>query len=307
MILVSGAAGNLGTRLVRALVEKGHRVRALVLPEDPGVARLEGVDCQVFAGDITALESLARAFDGVEMVYHLAAVILSPDPGAFARVNVEGTKNMLQGAMAAGVRHFVYVSSASVVYPKTTPYSRSKRICEWMVRGAGSLHATIVRPTLVYGAGLEGELRRFWESLDRYPVALFVGDGRARKNPVHIDDLVGGLVAIAGCEKAYGKTYNLCGGEEISIGELARLMLRAAGSGKPLIHLPASLCRVAAALLEALMKDPPLSWNAIAGVTQDANLDRSAAAADLGYRPIGVRQGFAGCFHRQPQDRRMET
>lgn len=297
MILVSGAAGNMGSRLVRGLLEGGHRVRALVLPDDPLVSRLEGLDCQVFEGDITDSESLVGAFDGVETVYHLAAVILARDPLVFASVNVQGTRNMLRGAGEAGVRHFVYVSSASVVYPQTTPYSRSKRECERLVRQAGSMRYTIVRPTLCYSedGGLEFDL--FWTYLKRFPLVVpFIGNGRALKNPVHVDDLVDGLIALAGCQRAYNKTYNFCGGEEISIGELARLMLEHGGGTKILLPVPAAFCRTAALVLEKIMKNPPLTRNAVAGVTQDANLDRSEAERDLGYRPIGVREGFKRCF-----------
>jgi NADH dehydrogenase len=297
MILVSGAAGNMGSRLVRGLLEKGHKVRALVLPDDPLVSRLEDVDCQVFEGDITDYESLVGAFDGVETVYHLAAVILARDPQVFASVNILGTRNMLKGAAEAGVKHFIYVSSASVVYPETTAYSRSKRECERWVKSYESMKHTIVRPTLCYSedGGLEFDL--FWDYLKKFPVVVpFVGWGAALKNPVHVDDLVNGLIALAGCEKAYDKTYNFCGGEEISIGELARLMLRYSGKRKIILPVPVSLCKAAALVLEMVLKNPPLSWNAVAGVTQDANLDRSEAERDLGYKPIGVREGFKRCF-----------
>jgi nucleoside-diphosphate-sugar epimerase len=297
MILVSGAAGNMGSRLVRGLVERGHEVRALVLPDDPLVSRLEGVDCQVFEGDITDSESLVGAFNGIETVYHLAAVILARDPLVFASVNIQGTRNMLEGAAEAGVKHFVYVSSASVVYPQTTAYSRSKRECERLVKQCRSMKYTIVRPTLCYSedGGLEFDL--FWDYLKKCPLVVpFVGSGAALKNPVHVDDLVAGLVSLAGCEKAYDKIYNFCGGEEISIGELARLMLRVDGAKKFLFPVPVSFCRAAAWALEKVMKNPPLTWNAVAGVTQDANLDRSEAERDLGYKPIGVREGFKRCF-----------
>jgi len=288
----------MGSRLVRGLLGKGHKVRALVLPDDPLVSRLEGVDCQVFEGDITDYESLVGAFDGVETVYHLAAVILARDPAVFASVNIEGTRNMLKGANEAGVRHFVYVSSASVVYPETTAYSRSKRECERWVRSYKSMKYTIVRPTLCYSedGGLEFDL--FWDYLKKFPLVVpFVGWGGALKNPVHVDDLVDGLIALAGCEKAYDKTYNFCGGEEISIGDLARLMLQYSGKRKIILPVPAPVCKAAALVLEKVMKNPPLTWNAVAGVTQDANLDRSEAERDLGYKPIGVREGFKRCFH----------
>jgi nucleoside-diphosphate-sugar epimerase len=225
-------------------------------------------------------------------------VILARDPLVFAAVNIQGTRNMLRGAIEAGVRHFVYVSSASVVYPQTTAYSRSKRECERLVKQSDSMRYTIVRPTLCYSEDGGLELDLFWDYLKRFPLVVpFIGSGAALKNPVHVDDLVNGLIALAGCERAYDKTYNFCGGEEISIGELARLMLQYSGRKKIIFPVPVAFCKAAAMVLEMVMKNPPLTQNAVAGVTQDANLDRSEAERDLGYKPIGVREGFKRCFH----------
>lgn len=295
-ILVTGAAGTVGVRLVQRLLAAGHRVRGLVLPADPLRDRLAGLDCEIAEGDITRPASLAAAVAGVDTVYHLAAVVLSHDPALFSQVNVQGTRNLLDAAAAAGVQHFVYISSASVVYPHSTPYSRSKRAAEQLVREQRAMHHTIVRPTLVYERGGGQEFMLFLDYLKRFPVVPFIGDGRALKNPVHVDDLIAGLAAIAGNRKSHGKIYNLCGGEEISIEELARLMLEHSGAQRPLIHLPTRLCQAIAIGMKLLTKNPPLTLNAIAGVTQHANLDPGDARQDLDYRPIGVRQGLAQCL-----------
>jgi NADH dehydrogenase len=101
---------------------------------------------------------------------------------------------------------------------------------------------------------------------------------------------------VVGNPVAYRKTYNFSGGEEITIRDLGRLMLKHQGITKPFLHLPVSLCTALSRLLEVLMARPPLTWNVIAGITQDANLDNSEARQDLGYSPIGVREGFQRCF-----------
>ncbi|MBW2704137.1 MAG: NAD-dependent epimerase/dehydratase family protein [Deltaproteobacteria bacterium] len=295
-ILVSGGAGTVGSRLVRGLVEKGHRVRALILPGDLLRSRLDGVDCDVVEGDITQKDSLAGVFDGMDTVYHLAAVILSHDPAVFVRVNVQGTRHMLEGAERAGVGHFVYVSSASVVYPHSTPYSRSKRACESMVSSRDRMSYTIVRPTLVYEKDGGQEFLLFLDYLKKFPLVPFIGDGRALKNPVHADDLMDGLLRLAGCQAAHDKTYDFCGGEEISMRELSHLMLKHKGMDKPFVHLPVAWCKLIAHGFSLFTRTPPLTLSAIAGITQDANLDCSTARRDLGYNPVGVREGFSRCF-----------
>lgn len=291
-ILVTGGAGEIGSRLVRRLVEGGHRVRALLLPGDPGRARLAGVGCELTEGDVTRPETLGPALDGIHTVYHLAAVLLVEEPELFVRVNIEGTRNVVLAARAAGVEHFIHVSSASVVYPRSTPYSRSKRVGERIVRSSG-LTWTIVRPTLVYERGGGLEFRTFAAHVARYPVVPLVGDGRALKNPVHADDLVDGLLAICGNPVTHGKLYNLCGGETLSVRELAELVLARRGQRRPVVPVPLPLCRAAAALYGRLGGRAMLMRHTLAGLTQDADLDRGSAVRDLGYNPRGIRQGLA--------------
>ena len=296
MIFVTGAAGVMGLRLVRGLLAQGRRVRALVLPGDPLVGRLERLPCEVVEGDITRPETLRGKLEGVRTVYHLAALILARDPGLYTRVNVHGTGHLLKEAADAAVRHFVYVSSASVVYPRSTPYSRSKQEAERLVRAAPGLAHTIVRPTLVYDEHGGQEFMMFWEQLRKFPVVPFVGQGQAKKSPVHCDDLVAGLLGIADNPAAHGQIYNLCGAEVVTLSELARMLLGRDGRQKRFVHLPVPLCRLLAAILCRVWRGCPLTHSAIAGLTQDANLDWSQAARDLGYAPIGVRQGLERCF-----------
>jgi NADH dehydrogenase len=292
-VLVTGAAGVMGSRLVRLLAPDWH-VRGLVLPNDPLRARIADV-CEIVEGDLADPAALDRACAGVELVYHLAAVILSPDPTVFARVNRDGTANVVAAAARAGVRHLVYVSSASVIYPRRTLYAESKLAAEELVKRAG-IPFTIVRPTLVYDERGGQEFRLFLDYLRRFPVVPFVGPGHARKRPVFSGDVVDGLAHIAGNARAHGKTYNLSGGEAIAIGELARLMLEHHGQRKKFLHLPVPLCRAVAAGMGAFLADPPLNHYTIAGMINDADLDPREATEDLGYRPIGVRAGFARCF-----------
>jgi len=290
-ILVTGAAGEIGSRLTRRFHELGHQVRALVLPGDALVSRL-GETAQVHFGDITKPETLAAAFAGVDVVYHLAAVLLCEKLELFQVVNVEGTRHVVEAAETANVRHLVHISSASVVYPNTTHYSRSKRQGEAIVTACRSTQWTVVRPTLVYDRGGGLEFKLYADFVRRYPVVPMVAGGHARKSPVHVDDLLGGLAAMAGNPVTFGKTYNLSGGETVTLRELAELMLKQQGRAKPMVTVPASLCRIAARAWGVLNHRPMLMEHTLAGLTQDADLDHSAATLDLGYKPLGVRAGI---------------
>lgn len=293
--LVTGAAGVMGTRLVTRLSAQGRQVRALVLPGDPLQSRIQHLGCDIVYGDVSDAGSLAGICRDVDSVYHLAAVILSHDPSVFTRVNLNGTANLVSEAKRAGVKHFIYVSSASVVYPRRTPYAESKLAAEGVVRDSGVPY-TIVRPTLVYERGGGQELMLFLDYLRRFPVVPFIGAGGAIKRPVWSEDIVDGLARLSGASVALGKTYNFSGSEPISMLELARLLLAYHDAARPFIHLPVWLCRLAATIASALMARPPLTQSAIAGIVNDADLDPTLAMRELGYAPLGVRAGFERCF-----------
>jgi len=271
--------------------DQGHAVRALVLPGDPLASRL-GQGVSIHMGDVTKPDTLAAAFAGVSIVYHLAAVLLCEKAELYQAVNVEGTRNVVAAAEAAGVGHLIHISSASVVYPNTTHYSRSKRQTEAIVRASRKLEWTIVRPTLVYDGEGGLEFKMYADFVRRFPVVPLVAGGRAKKRPVHVEDLMAGLLAMAGNPVTFGKTYNLSGGEAVTLRELAELMLERRGETKPMLAIPGSLCAIAARVWGLLNRRALLMEHTIAGLTQDADLDPTAAMQDLDYHPIGVREGM---------------
>ena len=285
----------MGSTLVKGLVDRGFKVRVLD-NSDRFRSRLDGYDVDIRIGDNTKPETLTGCFDEVETVYHLAAVLIVYDPRLFEKINVGGTRNVIDASIKAGVKHFILVSSASVTYAHTTPYSLSKRETERMIKEQIAMKWTIVRPTLAYNESGGEEFNMFLAYLKKYPVVPFIGAGRSLKRPVHCDDLMKGFLAIAGNAKSYGKTYAFSGGEAIAIRDMAKLMLKHVGQEKLFITIPIPICRIVAFFAERLQKRPILTWNAIAGVMQDANSDNSEARADLDYRPISFREGLQRAY-----------
>lgn len=299
-ILITGGTGAMGSVLVRKLSGLGYRLRVLTLPGDKNADRLQkefGVDVRY--GSIADPAVCLDLCDGVSTVLHLAAVIITNDESLFTSVNAGGTRNILAQAAGAGVTHFIHVSSASVTYPKPTPYSISKRLAEELVRKS-RLPFTIVRPTLVYGKTGGQEFDLFLSYLKRFPVVPFIGSGLALKRPVYVDDVVDGLIKTARLKTPKNTIYNLSGATALSILDFSRLCLTLMGKpDRAFVHLPVWLCSALAAVMKRTMKNPPLKWSVIAGVTQDADLDPSDAVRDLGYAPCGVEQMLPLCFPRQ--------
>lgn len=291
MILVTGGLGVMGATLVKGLVDRGFKVRVLD-NSDRFRSRLDGYEVDIRIGDITKPETLPANMEGVDTVYHLAAVLVPRDQSLFEKINVGGTRNMIKASIDAGVKHFILVSSASVTYPFTTLYSLSKRETERMIKEQTAMKWTIVRPTLAYNENGADEFNMFLAYLKKYPVVPFIGSGNSLKRPVHCDDLMAGFLAVAGNEKSYGKTYAFSGGEAIAIKDMAKLMLKHAGEERTFVHIPVPICKLIAFFAERFQEKPILTWNAIAGVIQDADLDNSEAQADLGYKPLTFREGL---------------
>lgn len=299
MIVITGGTGVMGRELVKRFTGRGERVRVFCLPNDPGAPAARELGAEVREGDISRPDDVAGLCEGATTVYHLAAVIIAFDDAVYERVNVGGTRSIVADAARHNVAHLVHVSSASVVYPKTTAYSRSKRRCEEIVEKSG-LRYTIVRPTLVYDEYGGEEFNAFLSYLTRFPVVPFIGGGGAVKRPVHVEDIIDGLVRLHGNEQAYGKRYNFSGAERITMRELARLCLGLQGrEHKPILALPVWLCRALAATMKLFMRRPPLRWPVIAGVTQDADLDPASAQQEIGYHPSRVSEKLPSCFPRR--------
>ncbi len=292
MILVSGGAGALGSVLVKGLINKGSEVRVLALPGDKIAAELEAQGCQIVYGDVSDKDSLRGIFDKVQTVLHLAAVILPRTEDLYTRVNVEGTRNMVEGSMAAGVKHFVHVSSAAAVDPSSSAYARSKAEAERIVRSQSSMQHTIVRPTLIYGPNGGQEFISFLNYIKQFRIVPFIGRGRGMKNPVAAEDVIKGLMAIPDNPRSFGKTYNFSGGEEICILEMGRLLAGHFGLKRTFLPLPVWFCRVAALVFEIVCKNPPLTRYAVSRILAQANLDNQEARLELGYDPLGITEGL---------------
>ena len=291
--MVTGATGFIGAGLVRRLAGSGVAVRAMVVDGDPRVAALDGVACERAGGDITRAETLAGALAGADVVVHLAAVLVADDPGLFRRVNLEGTRNLVNAALAAGVGHFVYVSAAAAGYSVRTTYGETKHLAEQLMRDpSGRTQFTIVRPTLVFGPGGGGqELVAYVNQLRRFRrLVPLVGDGAARKRWVHVDDLVDGLVRVVERPVSRGKTYNFGGGDAHSMREYTELICRRLGLEAPLVAVPVWACRLVAGLLGLVQRSPLLKRDTIIGVTQDADFEIDSARRDLGYAPMAFAE-----------------
>lgn len=297
MILVTGATGYIGSRLVKKLVSDGHKVRVMVIKNDPLLNSLKGINCEIVEGDITNKESLKKPFEGVKTVFHLAAVLVSHNKKLFYKINYEGSKNTADAAVGANVEHFIYISAAAADYRVRTNYGESKIKSEALMKKKGNTNFTIIRPTLLYGFGGSQELKIYVNNLRKFPLIIpVVGFGRCRKRPVWVEDMVSGLSLLVNKTVSYGKIYNFSGGTDVNMWEFTKLICKTFGINKPMVPVPLFICNIVANVLQLLSKNPILTKDTILGVTMDANFSYEDVKKDIGYQPVSLIEGFKMSF-----------
>jgi nucleoside-diphosphate-sugar epimerase len=295
IVLLTGATGYLGERLLQRLVASGRKVRCLVLPSDENDPR-RLYPCEVARGDLSDPKRLDSLLEGVDTILHSAALMPPNDAERIRAVNVGGTAALVDKARAEGVRRFIYLSAVSAIYPVKNAYGRSKAEAEALVAASG-LDFTILRLTMLYGEGGGLHFAELVRLMEKIPLVFPVlGPGRARLQPVYVDDAVRAVEIALTSPTAVGRTLNVSGSSVVTFNELVDAVAAAMGRRRIRLHAPLWLCRVAAAAAERLKPGSFLSRDAIVGLTQDATLDHSDLLREFGWMPLDLTSGLALYF-----------
>lgn len=310
-ILVTGATGFVGRRFLAAARE--HDLVAALREPDGQIS--QGIT-RVITGAIDGTTDWRPALAGVDAVVHLAARAhilreTSQDPEAlYRKVNVDGTIRLARQAADSGVRRFVYISSIKVngeftgsrpfseedPASPTDPYSRSKRDAEEMLRGLGissRLEIVIVRPPLVYGPGVGGNLFTLLKWIAR-GVPLPLGLANNRRSMIGVDNLADLVLRCVLHPAAAGQTYLASDDRPVSTPELVRALAMGIGVRARLLPVPAPLLLWCARMAG---QEP-----AVRRLLDSLEVDRSKAQRELGWVPrVPVLEGLhaMGSWFRQ--------
>jgi nucleoside-diphosphate-sugar epimerase len=241
-VLVTGASGFLGARVCRALEARGHRVL--------GLQRQPSTDPRVVEGNLLDPATYESRLAGIDAVVHLAAVTGKAPPGEYFRVNVEGTRTLVDAMKRAGVERLLFCSSIAVTFPdiRRYYYAQSKAEAERLVAHSG-LRFTTIRPTIIAGEG--SPVISKLESLASLPVVPLFGSGQTKVQPIDVSDLAQQIVAIVEADRFNGETLELGGPELVTLRELLdRLHRRRHRRAAWFLPLPLGLIVPALSLLE---------------------------------------------------------
>jgi NADH dehydrogenase len=240
MLLLTGATGGIGSRLLPLLLDGEEQVRCLV--REPRRLGERRVDVQIALGDLGEMSDpylVRQALRGVDTVVHLAATIRDQPGHRIEELNGLATIRLLRAAERSGVRRFVFFSALNASSAQRTRFFRAKWVAEQAVLSS-ELDSMVFAPSIVYDRSDPWVtlLRRF----SFLPVVPVSGDGQARFQPIWAEDAARCVVAALRGEDSRDR-YELAGPETLSYDDMSDLVSRAAGRPRPLVHIPLPLIR----------------------------------------------------------------
>jgi len=303
-VLVTGATGFAGGVLARRLQEAGAAVRVLVRsPEKLAEKGLGAVDC--VEGSVVDPVAMRRAVEGMNTVFHLAAVYREGGIGdeVYGQVHVEGTRNLCQASLDAGVRRFVHCSTVGVHGHIENPpadeeyrfspgdiYQRTKLEGEqlaWKFFRENGLPVSVVRPAAIFGPEDERLLKMF--RLANRDRVLLLGDGEIFYHMVHVEDLATGFLLAGTIPEAVGEPFIIAGDRYLSLNELLQMISGILGKKGRLLHLPAAPVQWAGTFCEKtflpLGLNPPIYRRRVDFFTKSRAFDIAKARRILGFAP----------------------
>lgn len=308
-VAVTGATGCTGFALAKKLADDRHPVRLLVRD----ATRLQAVPgADVVVGELNDTAALDRFVAGVDTVFHIAAMYRNEgSPEAFMAINRDATARLLEAAVRAGVRRFVYTSTIGVhghvaatpgdensPFNPRDPYQDSKLAAEEVCHQAmreGKIEVAIIRPCAIYGPGDTRMLKIF--RMAKKGTFLFVGDGQPNFHPVYLDDLVQGIILAGEVPEAAGETFIIGGPDYLPLRDYIGAAARAVGAKPPTRQVPYGLMHFAARVCEALCKpfgiQPPLHRRRLTFFKHNRAFSIDKARRILGYNPqTHLDEGF---------------
>ncbi len=310
-VFVTGGTGFVGKATVKRLVEGGHQVRCLVRRASR-TSELEELGCELAYGDVTDKASVLEGMRGCEWVVHLANVysFWEKDKGTYRRVNVEGTRNVMEAALEAGVSKVAHVSTM-VVWGNTTDspfdeespvgterfteYARSKYEGDevvWELYRQRGLPVVVLYPGAVLGAGDPKSTGQYVRDLieRRVPARIFEDSAFTF---VHVNDVAEAIVRALEKEGNEGEKY-LVGKHSHTMGEVTRMVGEVSGVPLPKRRLPGPVVMAGAALMtkaaDLTGRPPPsgMSTDQMRNIREGAVFDGGKSERELGlaYAPI---------------------
>ncbi|MCX7625309.1 MAG: NAD(P)H-binding protein [Candidatus Sumerlaeaceae bacterium] len=282
-IVVTGASGHTGVRLVKHLVEQGRKVRAIT--RDPALIPLAlRRQMEICRADLTQKAEAREAVRKAGSVVAMTHIRLAP--------------HVIEAMKAEGIRRGIFMSSTRRF--TRFPEESARAVIEGEEAVMQSeLDWTILRASMIYGGKRDNNLEHLVRWVLRLPIHPLPGGGKMLWQPVFTWDVVGAIEAALTRDVSIGKAYTIAGPEPVSYREMVETILRVAGKRALLIPVPITLLRISVSLLRVITNNPPIREDQIQRLFEDKVFDISDAVRDLDFHPLsfeeGMRRKLSGC------------
>lgn len=312
-ILITGAAGFIGSHLVEFLLEQKIPLRQLrlLIPENESLKNLPPLRFEIIRGDITDEKDAEKAIEGVDTIYHLAALTIDGGKyypkSEYDRINVKGTENLLNACRDKKIKRFIFFSSIAVYglpawigdienwnesQPKNPKeiYGESKFLAEKKIEQANKewgLPYAIIRPTSVYGPRDKRNLLELYKAIKKH-LFFYIGSGRNKMDYVYVKDVARAAYLVSKSKKITGD-YIVGGGKPLTLNEVVYYVSKSIGTKVFPLHIPKTIALLVSYLvlwISAILRIKPMLFpNRVKVMTKNCFFNINKAKRELGYQP----------------------
>lgn len=311
-VLVTGSTGFIGSHLVAKLLERGFRVRCLVRKRS-NTEILVKKDVELFKTDYSDINSLKKSLKGIEIVFHLGAIINGKDWDTLFKANTRGTENLIKAysQLHQKEKKFVFISSIAASGPSGSDYlkkesdsdlpvslyGKSKLMAEKILKKYGEkVPYVILRPPNVYGPR-QKELSTLINVIGKRILPL-LGNKNSKTSLLYVEDLVNAIILAGECEAANNKTYFITDNRSYSWRDTLKLIAQVLGVYPFVIPIPGWILAMAAWKLELFSKlfkfNPPFRFKDLQSIRKNRwTFDGTAFMKATGFEPqISLKEGI---------------
>jgi nucleoside-diphosphate-sugar epimerase len=277
-VLLTGATGFTGSRLLALMGDQGMDVRCLVRSAARGVELPAGTETAI--GDIGDGDSMLAALHGCDALVNTASIGFGHGPA------------LVRATVASGVKRALFVSTTAIFTTLNARTKSVRREAEEAIM-ASALDWTILRPTMIYGSGRDRNMCRLVRLLARTPVMPVIGSGRNLQQPVYVDDVAHAAILSLGNQTAVRQAYNIAGAAPLTFNEVIDTIAGLLGRRVFKLRIPVAPVVGTLRLAERAGLRLPVKSEQLLRLNEDKAFDIGAAVRDLGYAPLSFAEGIA--------------